>query len=84
MNESEYITYKFCNERHRDVCRRLTNCEDRQNSMGDRIEDFTDSINKRVDDFHNKLLTIILLMVGNLVGVVGVVITILNVSFPSS
>jgi hypothetical protein len=52
--------------------------------MGDRIEDFTDSINKRVDDFHNKLLTIILLMVGNLVGVVGVVITILNVSFPSS
>lgn len=84
MNGSEYITYKFCNERHGDVCRRLTNCEDRQNSMSDRIEDFTDNINKRVDDFHNKLLTIILLMVGNLVGVVGVIITILNVSFPSS
>lgn len=63
MSPQQHATYnvatQFCNERHGDLCRRITVCEDTCKSL-----------HSRVDGFHSKLMTIILLMCGNLLGLI--------------
>lgn len=56
---SSFVRIQFCHERHGELCRRIQMCEDACNKL-----------HSRVDGFHNKLMTIILLMCGNLLGLI--------------
>jgi hypothetical protein len=68
-HNGDSVPYRFCNERHNDVCRRLSVCE---KTCGE-----TD---KKVDVFNNKLTTIILLLCGNFVGMVLTLVITFNQS----
>lgn len=71
-----YVLTKLCNERHGELARRICVCEKTESEIKKSVEKIDKDINYRIDRFNNKLLTIILLMVGNLVGILGIIITI--------
>lgn len=71
-----YVLTRFCNERHGELARRICVCEKTEQEIKKVVEENDKDIHQRIDRFNNKLLTIILLMVGNLVGILGIIVTI--------
>lgn len=75
-----YVLSRFCNERHGELARRICLCEKTDQEIKRIVEKTDKDVNQRIDKFNNRLLTIILLMVGNLFGILGIIVTILTMS----